>query len=345
MAGDISKIKVGQAPSGLDIKKTITEPTTAPAPIPPPAAPRPAPFQPPQARLGETEKARPLSPPSAPISAPARPLSPQPQIVIPPETPRKVSSTLFLLIALGAAVIGLMYWYFALRTQEPETVLLPTPSAQPSPTPAVKDLRAYFGAEPAAIQLTSEANPMPNFLIRVSTVQMAGGTARKLLITDTASGSAEYTPTGLMDRLLIGYPPELKNILSGEDSIILSFGQQEAFDAKGNFTPQTSVQNRLAMVFQVVEAVAGTTQQALRAWEPTMPSDLSGIFSYDKTKATPKTFADNTYQGTPVRFMNFPWPDRSIDYALINASNGKTYLVISNSRESAFSIIGTLLRN
>ncbi len=185
---------------------------------------------------------------------------------------------------------------------------------------------------------------MASFLSRVSAVQITGGMIKKLLVMGTASGSAEYTPTGLLDRLLISYPPVLKNVL-GEDSIILAYGQQEAFDAKGNLIAQTSIQNRIALVAQVTETVAGTAQQILRTWESTMPSDLSGIFSFNKAKASPKTFADNAYQGTIVRFMNFPWPDRSIDYVLATASNGKTYLVISSSRESAFSIVGALLRN
>jgi hypothetical protein len=66
-------------------------------------------------------------------------------------------------------------------------------------------------------------------------------------------------------------------------------------------------------------------------------SDLS-------SKAIVPTFSSGTYRATQVRYRNFPYADRSIDFANVHASNGKDYLVLSGSREAMFFAIDQLMQ-
>ncbi len=73
-----------------------------------------------------------------------------------------------------------------------------------------------------------------------------------------------------------------------------------------------------------------------------MHKDLAVLFRFDKTKAASTVFSDNTYNGTAVRYINFPDANSTIDYAIIQATNSESYLVVVNSKEHIYSIINKL---
>jgi hypothetical protein len=85
--------------------------------------------------------------------------------------------------------------------------------------------------------------------------------------------------------------------------------------------------------------------QRVRAWEGAgLAQSAVGPFKADTAKALVPGFADGSHQGVPVRYWNFPAADISIDWAVVPASNGTNYLVISGSRQSAFFAIDRLLQ-
>ena len=70
-----------------------------------------------------------------------------------------------------------------------------------------------------------------------------------------------------------------------------------------------------------------------------MSQDLIDLFLLNPAKAATTTFLDNTYQGVAIKYRNFPDLNKTIDYAIVTAKNGETYLVITNSREHMYAII------
>ena len=77
----------------------------------------------------------------------------------------------------------------------------------------------------------------------------------------------------------------------------------------------------------------------LKIWEDTIKYDLEPLFLEEQIPASlTEEFQDNAYRNIAIRYMNFPGPDLSIDYAL--AANK---LVITTSRESMYAAIDVLL--
>ena len=78
-----------------------------------------------------------------------------------------------------------------------------------------------------------------------------------------------------------------------------------------------------------------------------MNSDLKELFNHDPSKATLTQFSDNIYRGSSIRYVNFPYPDKSIDYVILKpffvGDNDVNYLIFTSSRESMFKIVDTLV--
>lgn len=75
-------------------------------------------------------------------------------------------------------------------------------------------------------------------------------------------------------------------------------------------------------------------------WEKTMLEDLTPLF-LDQELGEPATekFQDNVYRDVNIRYLNFPDPSLTIDYAVVG-----DYLVITTSRESMYRVIDKVFR-
>lgn len=74
-----------------------------------------------------------------------------------------------------------------------------------------------------------------------------------------------------------------------------------------------------------------------------MTEDLKGLFEVDSKKATSQAFLDNIYSGQTIRYRNFPYADKSIDYSLVSLPRfNADYFILTNSRESIYSAIDLL---
>ena len=77
-----------------------------------------------------------------------------------------------------------------------------------------------------------------------------------------------------------------------------------------------------------------------------MSEDLKFLTTTDKsigyTGTEVKEFLDTNYNGVSIRYKNFPYADKSVDYAIVTALNGKNYLVITGSREAMYGSIDKL---
>ena len=179
MGEDITSIKSGQKPSGVDVPRRVA-PEAPKAPLPgAPAAPAPTgpmssvglgktertgplaglPKPPtipnrlgPTIGLGQTGKTGPLPPLAGGPPAPEKPSGPfkepkvQPSIAVPGEK-KGLSTTFYLLIAGLLVVGGFLYWFMVLRVAEPEVVVSPTPIPTVTPTPVIRNLSDIFFAK------------------------------------------------------------------------------------------------------------------------------------------------------------------------------------------------------
>lgn len=346
MADDISKVKIGQQPSGTEVQKTVTAPTKmAPPPTPLPTPGKPLPQGPTiTTRLGEIERAKPLAP-SMPMPRSNVPPAPQkPSQIILPDTPRGTTrsrSVFYLIILAIIALGGILYWVLTRNSGETATVS-PTPSlvstTTPVPTP-VKTLGSLISAPSDTIVLATTGKPDADFVAKINALVIDPGTVHKIIISEETKGAGDLGMTDLLDRFLLSYPASLKSTL-GDDSLILAFGQREAFTANGQLNLNAQPQKRIAFLTEVKDPVA--LSQVLSGWEATMTDTFASIFGLNKTKAATPGFLTNIYNGVTVRYRNFAQPDRTIDYATVNAPNGKLYLLVSGSRESALSITDLL---
>ncbi len=243
----------------------------------------------------------------------------------------------YLVIIILALLAGGAYWYFSSQEEEiAQTTPTPTRTATPTPTPTLSSI--FGNATPVLIPVIS-GNPKDDFYVKLNAVALTGGTFQPLSITSETKGGGELSPLELMDRFLVSYPPEMKTSLGGE-TLILAYGQQESYDAKGTLKTGAPVQKRLVLISEVRDS-AGLAA-ALTAWEKTMTDSLGGLLNFSKAKSASAAFLDNIYRGAGIRYKNFAYPDVSIDYSVVSASNGKSYLVITNSRESTYATVSRL---
>ena len=331
-------------PSAKSFVRTMTEDLEAakkgiksePKPFeikPPPAIPKPAPTAPPlkmppspQIKLGPAEKTKPLELPKTGPLAPSPPaagkfaLSPKKLIVI--------------LIVIAAIFAGA--WFFL--TREPEETAVFTPTLAPTPSPTAKTLSELVpSANPIIISSTQ------NFLTALTNginplTLSAGGFIHLNLIDENSN---PYSLNQIFEKLAVAAPTGLLENLDSNEWVIAAYGQKESFDSKGLLTFNETAKPKIVLIAKVFDLIL--LRSALNSWEITMAADLEKLFSLDLKKATSEIFLDNIYGRTDVRYRNFPFADKTIDYALVNLAKFNTdYFILAGSREGIYSAIDLL---
>ena len=111
--------------------------------------------------------------------------------------------------------------------------------------------------------------------------------------------------------------------INGENYTLFSYSQEEG--------------NRSGLVMKLKEGV--NLADKLRNWEKDIKDDLKSFFlTAELPDSATQDFQDNVYQEKNIRYINFPSPDLSIDYALVSDK-----LIITTSKDSMFAAIDALL--
>src|SRR3989344_2568833 len=134
MNEDMSRLKQGQKPTGIDIPRKVEQVTPIPQPTPPkPAIPVPQ-FKVPSVNLGETKKTAPLAQSRNIPTIPSTPKAESKTQIYVPQEGQPGDNRNILFIGIGAVVLvaGFAYWFFVLRSPAPEIV-----TESPTPTPTV----------------------------------------------------------------------------------------------------------------------------------------------------------------------------------------------------------------
>ena len=343
MNEDISKLKQGQKPTGIDIPRKVEQVVSVPQTPSPAGQVKPTvpsqQFKVPSVNLGETRKTAPIASVNNIPRAPSAPkVEPKTQIYVPQEGQKGGNRRNMLFMGIGAIVLvsGFSYWFFVLRSPVPEVVIeSPTPRPSPTETP-IQSLLAIFSGVQTQTFLVTPNETVNDFIQGVKNGNINGGEFIKI---HTSDDDTSLTITQFLDNFKLSYPTNL-GYLIGQDSSILIYGQKEIFDFNGQLKTDAVVEKRLAFVSEVRDAVM--VLQAGRVWETEMTENLKTIFQLDPNKQAGQDFADNFYRGVGIRYKNFPYADKSIDYAVVTSFNGKSYLVITGSRETMYATIDKL---
>lgn len=345
MSEDISKLKQGQKPMGVDVPRKVEQVPISKPVVPQPTVPNQQ-FKVPTVNLGETQKTGPMAqskdfkPPTAPK------VESKQQIYVPPEGGQKGINRNMLFLGIGAmaVVAGFSYWFFVLKSSTPKIVVeSPTPTPEvtetPVPTPIPTLTSIFFGTPKQTISITAK-NTLASFVGDVtSRVVVDSGSFKMIEAMDVQTPSVSYGFFELLSKLALTIPTELVNNF-GIDSAMFIYGQKESFDVNGNLKVGVTAPNRIVIVAEIKDL--SSASQIVNAWEASLSSDFNTLFSLGKASKVQIGFLDNSYQGVSIRYKNFPYADITIDYSIVQASNGKTYFVIADSREAMYATIGKL---
>ena len=326
MQEDISAIKKGQTPAGFQIEKQSEKDIVPPPETPGPKItmpPKPAP----EIRLGELEKSRPFpgikppSPPPMPAVPPAGPVPKPAGLSVP--MGGGINKKRLIFLAAGLVIVAFLIWFFALRgLLVPEVAVSPTPTLSVTPTSTPVSIEDSFSiVDSVSISLGADfTTRFDNSINKEPLISSREPALYKVL--NPTSGN-RYTLSEFLSGLLVQAPTELS--AATNNSFFLSvIDKSDNVDGYG-------------LLIELNDPASALT--AMGNWEGTMSQDLKDLFLLNLAKAAITTFLDNTYQGVAIRYRNFPDPNKTIDYAVVAAKNGKTYLVITNSREHIYSVI------
>lgn len=344
MNEDISRLKQGQKPAGVDIPRKVEQTVPVSPPMPPkPIMPSPQ-FKVPSVNLGESQKTGSLTQSKDIPKPPIVPkIEPKPQIYI-PESGQKGNNrnTLFMIIGAVAVVAGFSYWFFVLRSSTPE-VVVETPTLTPAATATSISLAQIFGL-PTQITVPMTGVFLIDFTKKIEQPNWPAGRFTALNITD--ENENKYPISKLME--IFSATPDLLANLDQQEWATTAFGQTEKFDEKGTLILAENPIGRLVILTKVTNS--DLLRSALDPWEAFFNEETKKISQQLKDLGLPNPFASgseiflgNMYKGVNIRYRNLFYPDKSVDYAIVSLPKyGTEYFFIANSRESAYAIIDFL---
>jgi hypothetical protein len=239
----------------------------------------------------------------------------------------KILIFLILMVSIGGGV----YWYFFYRKPIVEIVVTPTPI----PTQQVAYLSELFINDQNFNIPQGSLNPTEDFNNFLSGLNIGNGEFVRLNIFGK---TGKLGVAGIFNEFVINYPVQINDILNKDDSIILAYGQSEIFSPDGQISQPARAPARLALIIETTDAIK--LNDLLGTWEKTMTQDLAPLFGYDPTKGG-ELMTNESQQGK-IRYKNFPYPDRTLDYAIISSKNGKSYLIMAGSRGATLHAIARL---
>lgn len=329
MEEDLEAVKKGMKPEPKPFE--IKPPPGGPK-IAPPPPPLKIPSMPSPIRLGPAEKTKPMEMPGQ------RP--PLPPVGLP--LPKRrfffqeyLTPKLIIIVLIIAAVFAGI-WYF--MTRQPQEIVIPVQTATPTPTPVPKTLSELI---PSSSQITipSAGNFLTNLNNELKT--SASTIGRWTILNLINENGNSYSVNQIFEKLNISPPSGLLENLDQGEWAIVAYGQQEAFDSKGLLSFNSEPEQKIGLIAKIINP--GFLRSALNNWEITMNEDLKNLFAIDPKKSTSQTFLDNVYAGTDIRYRNFSYADKAIDYGIVNLPQfNSDYFILTNSRESMYSAIDLL---
>lgn len=237
---------------------------------------------------------------------------------------------LLIIIIIGGAG-GVLYWWNYLR---------------PAPVPITTHYQcqdfqcvSVEGEGENECQIDADCQPaepvIPESLIPITgtkTIEITVG-QEGLLLNKLKSTLLEKQATSTLERILVKLVDQQEKEYADLSTLIYALGINlpENISLKEDYTLFSYNQpegNRLGLIIN--------TEKSFN--EETIINDLEPLLLKDETPVPfTENFQDNLYQNIAIRYLNFPGPDLSIDYAIV-----ANRLVITTSRESMYAAINAL---
>ena len=306
----------------------------------------------------KAEEAKPVSPemPTLPKPIPPKPVSLKKELPLKKEVKPAIKGTRlkFVLIGIGTIVViagigGFLYWWNYWRVIPPVAMYYQCQDFQCVSIEGEGEDQCLTDEDCQPVEPT-----VPEPLISVDetrTIELTIG-QENLLLDDLKLVAAQEQTLNTFKRILAKLVSQTEKKYADLDTFVSALGislpDSILFTAAtsdvegGNYTLYFYSQlagNRLAMVIAFAEGV--DLSQELRIWEAGIKTDLKAFFlglDIEAQPAATEEFQDNLYQDIAIRYLNFPAPDLSIDYAVVGNK-----LVMTTSRESMYASIDALL--
>lgn len=371
MRDDLDALKKGQRPSGFELEKQIEKTpiqTQSNLPTTPSLAPHPQI----KVELGETQKAKTLGglggPPTPPklstepkgptVNVPKPTPTPPLAVPKPPQTPSKIpipdntglevpggGSSMFskrnIFIGGGAIlIIAAAVWFFYFRgssstvvqnTQTPSPAT-PSTSSTFTPTPSSQVIQNKLekflsGISSAPITIATASSSYGSLNTFINSKDVSTGELTFYRATDASSNP--YQLNQFLSLFQIGLPADIGTLTQNQEFLLSVFGMVK--------------QGQKSIGFVVPVSDPAGAKTAMSAWEKTLSNDIEKLFSLNLKKQASKTFLDNVYNGVAIRYLNFPDPDSTIDYAVFTLQDGTSLLIVTDSKLQIYSIIDEIL--
>lgn len=290
-----------------------------------------------------------VSPPVPPPPLKQAPVLPLPSknqdIKVPPVKRFDIFSSkiTWAIITIVVLAVG-GFWLFSGSTKptiektpesSPSAAFSPTPTPVSTAAERTSLIKIFNNYEPLVL---SSAISSPGDLRKEAIAILLRYSQKNILLDPKDEQGEDFSFTAFLDRFLISFPANLASYVDNQNFFLILTKQNETF-ADGNFSTSPDPTNwRLGLIVRVVDNQK--VRSLLFDWETSLVEDFSNFYGLPITAMTAQ---DNIYRDTPLRFWNFSYPDRSLDYAVLTAINNDDYLVLANSREQIFSIIDILL--
>lgn len=203
-----------------------------------------------------------------------------------------------------------------------------------------RGLKAEKASNPQTIE-TEYKLQIPNSLISVEntkTIKIENNVQLLILLQDEKVGTlktftrivpTKISPTTGKEEVL-----SLSNLI---EELNISVYPYVLSEFRNNYTlvlyGQEENEKRLGIIIQT--SGNNNIREQLKYWESTIINDAYNLFLGKEPQIpTNKNFSDSSHNGTPIRFINFPNPDISMDYALPG-----NLFILSTSKESLRAII------
>ncbi|MEK7600399.1 MAG: hypothetical protein AAB463_00370 [Patescibacteria group bacterium] len=243
---------------------------------------------------------------------------------------RTIAYVVVTAVALGA---GAAYWI----SQSPEASrMVPreskTPDTMPLPSGARQRLSSILGGTLETVSLSAAPSGV-SIYDAASSLLPPLNRLRRFQITPQAGATPISHPKDIFNTLDIVRPSEMDE-LWGDEGALLAFGQPAIFNTKGVLvSPPPTQETRLVLIGEVLDVARASV--AMDAWMATgIDKSLADLFRYDVLKAGTPDIQTGIYKSYTVHYKNFPRSDRALDYALIEDTEGRAYLVFANSKEA-----------
>lgn len=262
------------------------------------------------------EPPKPQIVPSAPKPQIIPPVIPaQPKKIITPKVKKTRTKRILIILIIVLAIIALGVFFYWQGTK-PEPVPEPEPQTNEIDIPA-----SLIPVDETKILKIGANVSFRNLLIDEAGLEQLSGTIKRIIPVKNETEILSLSE--LVKELGIAIYPYVFSELKNNYTLIL-YGQDK--ERVIGLAIETNSPNKV--------------KEQSRYWETTMAEDLNNLFLLRKPdNTTTKSFGDNIYKNILLRYINFSYPDITIDYAVLD-----NLFVLSTSKTAMYNIIDRLVQ-